>query len=134
MIRFFAQGGYPRLFPARFPLPWFLRIQFIAPSIKLSSRYPSSFFRATMLSQPLIRSTATCRKWSEYRLFATRSFLSCKVCLLLLSHFWGSLQNSAPTPPRSSAGQVGNSEAYAVVPEGGHLVVKFDNKTGPFSL
>jgi hypothetical protein len=31
------------------------------------------------------------RKCSEYRL-ATRSFLSCKVCLLLLSHFWGSLQ------------------------------------------
>jgi hypothetical protein len=27
-----------------------------------------------------------------------------------------------------------NSEAYAVVPEGGHLVVKFDNKTGPLSL
>src|SRR5215469_10533632 len=33
-----------------------------------------------MLSQPLSRSTATCRKCSEYRLFATRSFLSCKVC------------------------------------------------------
>src|SRR5215468_2664733 len=44
-----------------------------------------------MLSQPLIRSTATCRKCSEYRLFATRSFLFCKVCLILLSHFWGSL-------------------------------------------
>ena len=27
-----------------------------------------------------------------------------------------------------------NSEGYAVVPEGGRLVVKFDNKTGPFSL
>src|SRR5215471_11274813 len=53
---------------------------------------PNSLVRATMFSQPLIRSTATCRKCSEYRLFATRSFLSCKVCLLLLSHFWGSLQ------------------------------------------
>ena len=47
-----------------------------------------------MLSQPLIRSTATCRKCSEYRLFATRSFLFCKVCLLLLSHFWGSLHST----------------------------------------
>lgn len=27
-----------------------------------------------------------------------------------------------------------NSEGYAVVPEGGRLVVKFDNTTGPFSL
>jgi hypothetical protein len=27
-----------------------------------------------------------------------------------------------------------NSEGYAVVPEGGRLVVKFDNKTGPLSL
>src|SRR5215469_3660521 len=56
---------------------------------------PNSLVKATMLSQPLIRSTATCRKCSEYRLFATRSFLSCKVCLLLLSHFWGSLHSDS---------------------------------------
>jgi hypothetical protein len=31
-------------------------------------------------------------------------------------------------------GQADNSEGYSVVPEGGHLVVKFDNNTGPFSL
>lgn len=31
-------------------------------------------------------------------------------------------------------GQSDNSEGYAVVPESGRLVVKFDNKTGPLSL
>lgn len=31
-------------------------------------------------------------------------------------------------------GQAGNSEGYSVVPQNGHLVVNFDNKTGPFSL
>jgi len=30
--------------------------------------------------------------------------------------------------------EAANSEGYSVVAEGGHLVVKFDNKTGPFSL
>lgn len=33
-----------------------------------------------------------------------------------------------------SCGEAGSSEGYAVVPEAGRLVVKFDNKTGPFSL
>jgi len=47
--------------------------------------------RATMLSQPLIRSTATCRKCSEYRLFATRSSFPAKCVFILLSHFGGSL-------------------------------------------
>ena len=31
-------------------------------------------------------------------------------------------------------GEALSSEAYSVVPEGGQLVVKFDNKTGPFAL
>ena len=31
-------------------------------------------------------------------------------------------------------GEAGTSEGYAVLSEGGHLVVKFDNKTAPFSL
>lgn len=45
-----------------------------------------------MFSHPCRRSTADSRNSFEYRLFATRSFLSCKVCHRLLSHFWGSLQ------------------------------------------
>src|SRR5215831_8758791 len=53
---------------------------------------PNSLVRATMLSQPFIRSTATCRKCSEYRLFATRSSFPAKCVFILLSHFWGSLQ------------------------------------------
>jgi hypothetical protein len=60
-----------------------------------------------MFSQPRSRSTANSRNFFEYRLFATRSFLSCKVCLLLLSHFWGSLQScDASRPPRVSSAYI----------------------------
>src|SRR5215471_5670176 len=62
---------------------------------------PNSLVRATMLSQPLIRSTATCRKCSEYRLFATRSSFPAKCVFILLSHFWGSLHLQRALPVRS---------------------------------
>jgi len=77
---------------ARFLLLWlshlrFPWIQFIAPPAQLPPGHFSYLARATMLSQPLIRSTATRRKCSEYRLFATRSSFSAKsalfYCLIL---------------------------------------------------
>src|SRR5215469_10741826 len=40
MIYLFAQGGYARLLPRRFPQPGFFGIPFIAPSVKLSPRHP----------------------------------------------------------------------------------------------
>jgi hypothetical protein len=40
-----------------------------------------------MFPDPHSRSTATCRKCSEYRFFATCSSFPAK-CVLLLSHFW----------------------------------------------
>src|SRR6266404_3495823 len=95
MIYLFAQCGCARLLPGWFPHHGFLWIQFIAPAIELTPRYSQLLCQCHDVlasSQSLhshlpevLRIPSLCHL----------QFLSCKVCLVLLSHFWGSLQLTA---------------------------------------
>src|SRR5882762_1416899 len=91
MIYLFAQCGCARPLPGWFPHHGFLWIQFIAPAIELTPRYSQLLCQCHDVlasSQSLhshlpevLRIPSLCHL----------QFLSCKVCLVLLSHFWGSL-------------------------------------------
>src|ERR1700704_3923719 len=93
MIYLFAQCGCARPLPGWFPHHGFLWIQFIAPAIELTPRYSQLLCQCHDVlasSQSLhshlpevLRIPSLCHL----------QFLSCKVCLVLLSHFWGSLHS-----------------------------------------
>src|SRR6267143_584323 len=100
MIYLFAQCGCARPLPGWFPHHGFLWIQFIAPAIELTPRYSQLLCQCHDVlasSQSLhshlpevLRIPSLCHL----------QFLSCKVCLVLLSHFWGSLHSKLPLSAR----------------------------------